>query len=55
MTNELFVQRARNAARLLGVAIASSSMGEPVKLTLAQADEIIAALNDAQSIAELSP
>jgi hypothetical protein len=55
MTNEPFLQRARNATRLLQVAIESSSMGEPVKLTLGQADEIIAVVEDAQTIAELRP
>jgi hypothetical protein len=58
MANEPFLQKARNAERLLGAARMRVTMGDPepaVKLTLAQADDIMAALDDAQTMTEIVP
>jgi hypothetical protein len=58
MANESFLQKARKAEWLLGVATRGITMGEPepaVRLTLALANEIMAVLDDAQTMTEITP
>jgi len=58
MANEAFLQKARNAERQLGAAMRGITMGTPepaVRLTRALADEIMAVLDDAQTITQITP
>ncbi len=58
MANEAFIQKARNAEWLLGVATRGITFGTPepaVKLTRALADELMAVLDDAQTITQIAP